>query len=243
MLLWREIAAPREARRLRASAVYRWEGVPAGDGVVVLVPGFLTPRTALGTMARWLRRGGYRTYVAHVGLDVACAEGLAASLAAEVGEIAARAGAPVTVVGHSRGGHLARACAHRRPDEVRAVVTLGAPPLDHRGVHPAVALPAIGVTLLGTGGVPGLMGASCFVGGCCATFREQLAQPVPAGIDHHAVWSPDDRVVRAHRLPDGPERRIEVRASHTGMLANPEVYAAIARVLAGQPAVSATRRS
>lgn len=240
---WRELLAPLEARRLRSAPVYRWDGgVPRGDGVVVLVPGFLTPRAALGTMASWLRRGGYRAHVARVGLDIGCGEALSARLAEQVEAIAEREGRPVTLVGHSRGGHLARACAHRRPDAVAAVVTLGSPPLDHRGVHAAAALPAIAVTALGTGGVPGLMRASCFLGACCVTYRGQVAADLPDGVAHHAIWSPDDLVVRAARLPRGPETRIEVRATHTGMLASADAYRAIARVLA-QPAVPAARRS
>ena len=35
-------------------------------------------------------------------------------------------GSPVALVGHSRGGHFAKALAHRRPDRVSAVVSMGA---------------------------------------------------------------------------------------------------------------------
>lgn len=244
--VWRELATPLEARRLRASGIYRWDaGTPARSGVVVLVPGFLTPRRALAPMAGWLRRGGFRCHVARVGLDIGCGDELTRALTHQVAAVSAREGQAVTLVGHSRGGHLARACAQRCPADVAGVITLGAPPLDHRGVHPVAALPAIGVAALGTGGVPGLMGLSCFRGSCCAGFRDELERPLPAGVSHHAVWSRDDAVVRAHRVRPGPETRVEVRASHCGMLANADVYRAIAAALAGrdQVADSAARRS
>lgn len=89
------------------------------------------------------------------------------------------------------------------------------------------------------------MGLSCFYGGCCAGFREELERPVPTGLSHHAVWSRDDAVVRSHRVRRGAETCVEVRASHCGMLANPDVYAAIAAALTDRDQVvePAARRS
>jgi hypothetical protein len=53
---------------LRASAVYRGNGVPHGDGsAVVLVPGFLGSDQYLGDMFSWLRRIGYQPYMSGMG--------------------------------------------------------------------------------------------------------------------------------------------------------------------------------
>jgi triacylglycerol lipase len=226
-----EAISPREYLRLRRSAVYAGDGIDGHGLPVVLVPGFLTDDGSLSVMGRWLHRTGHRPYRSGLGRNVGCAEQGVRRLARRVEEVAHREGRRVALVGHSRGGHLSRVVAIRRPHLVAGVVTLGAPPMHPRAVHPAVAAPAIAVTLLGTLGVPGLMRASCFLGGCCAEFRSQLAGPFPDHIPYVAVYSKSDAVVDWHRLADRSAERVEVPASHVGLVVNQHAYAAVASAL------------
>src|SRR5260370_23356013 len=47
-----------------------------------------------------------------------------------------RTGARVSLIGHSRGGVLAKVLSHRKPDLVEQVITLGSPLKDPYDVHP-----------------------------------------------------------------------------------------------------------
>ena len=226
-----EAVSAREYVRLRRSRVFAGEGVD-GDGLpVLLIPGFLTDDGALSVMGRWLRRTGHRPYRSGIGRNIDCAEKGVRRLAHRVEEIAHREGRRVALVGHSRGGHFARVIAVRRPDHVAGVVTLSAPPMNPRAVHAAAALPAVAVTLLGTLGVPGMMRSSCFLGRCCARFRTELTGPFPAGLPYTAVFSKSDAIVDWHRFADPAAQRVEVPASHLGIVVNHHAYAAVAAAL------------
>lgn len=217
---------------LRRSPVYRGEGVVSGDGrPVLLLPGFLTSASAFGMMGSWLARSGYRPHRATRRLNTACGEFSVSAIERRVGRIHARTGQRVALVAHSRGGHFARVLAVRRPDLVAGIVTLGEPPLDFTACNVAVLAPAFAVAALGTAGVPGMMGISCFYGDCCERFREQLTQPLPGSMPHVAVHSPRDGIVH-HGFVDEPHAtRVTITASHLGMLANPEAYRAVAEGL------------
>jgi pimeloyl-ACP methyl ester carboxylesterase len=182
-------------------------------------------------MGRWLRRTGHRPHRSGIGRNVGCAEEGVRRLAHRVERIAHEHGRPVALVGHSRGGHFARVIAVRRPQHVAGVVTLGAPPMNPRAVHMAAAAPAVAVTLLGTLGVPGLMRSSCFLGRCCARFRSELAGPFPNGVPYVAVYSRSDAIVDWQRTNDPGAERVEVPASHLGIVVNHHAYAAVASAL------------
>jgi pimeloyl-ACP methyl ester carboxylesterase len=227
-----EAISPREYWRLRRSGIFAGEGVDGAGLPVLLVPGFLTDDGSLSVMGRWLHRTGHRPHRSRLGRNVGCAEDATRHLTRRLEDISLREARPVALIGHSRGGHFARVAAVRRPDLVAGVVTLGSPPLHPAAVHPAAAGPAIAVTLLGTLGVPGLMRASCFLGRCCAEFRAQLAGPFPAAVPYVAVYSKLDAIVDWHRLTDRAAERVDVPASHLGLVVNHHAYAAVASALA-----------
>jgi pimeloyl-ACP methyl ester carboxylesterase len=231
--LWRESRVGLEYALLRRSAVFRGEGVPPGEGRgVLLVPGFLAGDASLATMTQWLRAAGYRTKSAGIRANVACSEVACTRLEERLECLAARTGGGVMIVGHSRGGVLAKAIAARRPELVSGVVTLGSPVLSQLSVHPVV-LAHIGVlAALGTSRVPGLISWRCLRGECCARFRAALDGPLPPGVGYVAVYSRSDGIVdwRACRDPHA-DACVEVRASHCGMGMNAGAYGAIARAL------------
>jgi pimeloyl-ACP methyl ester carboxylesterase len=230
--LWREVTAVQEYRQLQREPVFHGIGVEDGAGQpVLLIPGFLTRDRGLATMADWLRRTGHRPARAHNGSNVACAESETGRLEERLEQLANRSGQRVAIVGHSRGGHLARVLAVRRPELVSGIVTLGAPPLDPLGVHPAVAVPAITVALAGAAGIPGLFRPQCFLGACCRTFRWQLHGPFPRTVGFVSVFSRRDGVVRWERLTETGGTRVEVAATHLGFIVNAEAYTVVADAL------------
>src|SRR3954464_3843286 len=116
-----------ELARLLVDPVYRGQGVPRGDGgPVLLIPGFLAGDASLQVMREWLGRIGHRPHESGIRVNVDCSNRCLLGLARRLDKTAARAGRPVAIVGHSRGGHFAKALAHRRPELVSRVVSMGA---------------------------------------------------------------------------------------------------------------------
>jgi triacylglycerol lipase len=205
---------------------------PAGDGrPVLLVPGFLAGDPSLGRLGGWLRTGGWRTYRSGIATNVDCMERIVTRLERRVEDVAQRAGAPVTIVGQSRGGTLGRALAVRRPDLVETLVTLGSPVRDQLGVHPRTRVAVTAVGLLGSAGVPGLFSRRCSAGPCCAQARADVLGPFPAAVRYLAVYSPVDEVVQVDACLDPQAERIAIRTTHVGMGVDARVWRALAERL------------
>ena len=100
-----------EAARLKVDPVWRGRGgIPHGDGrAVVLVPGFGGGDYTLAALAAWLRRIGYRPAVCGFLVNADCSERALERVERHVAALHARSGRRVAVIGHSRGGHFARA--------------------------------------------------------------------------------------------------------------------------------------
>jgi triacylglycerol lipase len=230
--IWLEGRFPVELQALGRDPVIAGVGVPHGeDTPVVLVPGFLAGDPSLATMTHWLRRLGYHTAKAGIRANVDCSTASVGRLETRVEEVAERHGSPVAIIGQSRGGTFAAALAHRRPDLLSGIVTLGSPLLDPLAVHPLVRVNIAVVGLLGTIGVPGLFSQACLNGDCCAGLRTESEQPMPDGLPFVSIYSRSDGIVdwRSCLHPDA--EHVEVRASHCGMAVNAEVYRAVATAL------------
>ena len=235
--IWAEGRVALEQLALQRSAVLRGDGVARGDGApVLLIPGFLAGDPTLTTMARWLRRMGYRPCRALMRANVDCTERGLQRLEEELERHAERHGRKVTIVGQSRGGVMARLLAIRRPDLVEGIVTLGSPLTDQLALHPLVRAQITVVGALGTLGVPGLFAYECLGGACCADVREQFEAPFPAGVGFTSVYSRSDGIVDWHACLDPAAEHVEVAASHIGMSVNPEVFEAVADALGAQRA-------
>ena len=231
--IWGESRFALEAASLRRSDVWRGEGVePGEDRPVLLIPGFLAGDGSLGTMTGWLRRMGYRTSRAGIRANIGCSEESCVRLEDRLERMADQYGAPVSIVGQSRGGLFAKVLANRRPDLVGGIVTLGSPLKNMLAVHPLV-LAHIGVVgLLGTLSVPGMMTARCLRGDCCDPFRRALEDPFPDDVGYLSIYSKSDGIVnwRACLDPEADDH-VEVSASHCGMSVNAAAYRATARAL------------
>jgi triacylglycerol lipase len=187
---------------------------------VLLIPGFLSVDDSLAALAGALERAGHRPAFAGIGRNVGCSETTLAQLERRLSTIARANGAPVSLVGHSRGGLFARVLAVRRPELVTAVVTLGSPHRDERAVHPALWLGAC--ALAATGAVR----YRCGAGGCCDAFNRDLAAPVPPGIDFVSIYSRLDGVVDWQACLDPAARMVEVDVPHLALTkASPAVAA------------------
>jgi pimeloyl-ACP methyl ester carboxylesterase len=208
--LWRESRLPAERLALALDPVWRCDGVPHGDGEpVLLIAGFLAGDPTLGTMATWLKRLGYAPRRAGLRANVDCATRAADRLEERVHELHAQTGQRVSIVGQSRGGSLARLLAHRAPDAIAGIVTLGSLR------------------------VPGLFSTSCRDGECCATSSALITEEFPDGVGFVSVHSRSDGIVDWRACIHPAASNVHVDASHCGMSAHAGAYRVVARALAG----------
>ena len=217
-----------ELLRLLADPVYYGAGVPRGDGTPVLViPGFLAGETSLYVLAGWLRRLGYRAYGSGIAWNVDCSNRAVDRLERVLHRVSTSTGRRVVLIGHSRGGHFAKALAHRRPEQVRGVISMGA------GLDTAFDI-SIPTKLMVAATRQVLQGISttarekgCFTTTCDCRFTRDFAAPFPGSVPLTSVWTRGDGVVwpDACRVPYA--RDVEVTGSHVGLAVNRKAYRAI----------------
>jgi triacylglycerol lipase len=231
--IWREGRVALERASLMRDPVLRGAGIERGDGApVLMIPGFMAGDLSLTLMARWLRDMGYRPCRAGIRVNVDCTERALTRLEEQLEGFAERHGRRVRVVGHSRGGTMARILAVRRPDLVEGIVCLGAPLADQLNVHPLVRAQVRAVALLGSLGVPGLFSYGCG-SSCCAQATADTTAPFPDQVAFTSVYSRSDGVVAWRACLDPAAIGVEVRSSHVGMAVNPEAFRAVADALEG----------
>ncbi len=229
----REVRWQAELARLLVDPVYAGRGVPRGDGgPVLLIPGFLAGDSSLSVMAGWLRRIGHEAAPAGIAANVDCSDRAVARLERVLLRLHARTGRQVSLVGHSRGGHFAKALASRQPGSVRAVVSLGAgldEPFDI-SVPTKAAVALVREVLHRTDRRVAERG--CLTSTCDCPFVRDYAAPFPSTVPLTSVWSRGDGVVRWRSCVVPYARSVEVRGSHVGLAFNRHAYRAVAEALA-----------
>lgn len=222
-----------ELGRLLVDPVYRGQGVPHGDGgPVLLIPGFLAGDGSLTVMADWLRRIGHRPHASGIRLNVDCSNRCLLGLERRLERIAEESGRPVALVGHSRGGHFAKALAHRRPELVSRAISMGAG-LDSPfaiSVPTAGAVAAVRAVHARTTDRRDRQG--CFTERCGCDFSRHYRGEFPAQVPLTSIYSKGDGVVRWQACVVPYARCVEVTGSHIGLACNRKAYREVARALA-----------
>lgn len=230
--IWLEVGALCEWVTLHTSPVYYGLGIPGGNGSgVVLVPGFLGTDAYLWEMNLWLRRVGYRPFMSGIGWNAECLDTLVERLTGTIERAADETGRKVHLIGHSLGGILARGAAHRRPDRVASLITLGSP---FRGIcaHPLVFVSIDRVGEAVRRRRPDELGDQCFTAVCSCDAVSSLGNHLPVEVPHLAVYSRTDGIVDWRVCThDDSRMNAEVRGSHIGMVFNQAAYSLIARWL------------
>lgn len=228
-----ELTAPPGALVLRewpraALSVMRWAGsgkrlraVPAGDGrPILLLPGLFNSDRSNLAMRGFLNRVGYRVQGWRLGRNFGertiGRDG--ERLIERVVQLAERTGQPVTLIGVSLGGIMARFVAHRRPDLVREVITVSAP----FAAHPRAT---------NVWRVYELLSGNSIDDPRVVELRAEIERPLP--LPATAIWSASDGLVNGHACRIDAEPSIEVVSSHVGVQLNPDVLVAIAGILGG----------
>ena len=222
-----------EFARLLVDPVYRGQGVVRGEGgPVLLIPGFLAGDVSLSVLADWLARMGYRAYGSGIRLNVDCSNRALLGLERRLERVAESAGQPVALVGHSRGGHFAKALGHRRPDLVSRVVSMGAG-LDTPFAISQPTLAAVAVArVIHARTTDRHSRHGCFTSGCVCEFSHHYRAAFPERIPLTSIFSKGDGVVRWQACVVPYAHCVEVTGSHVGLAVNRKAYRALAEALA-----------
>lgn len=236
--LLREISWALDLAALAYAPVYYGLGVPRGRGQPVLtLPGFLGGDSYLLVLRDWLWRLGYRALASGITVNIDCPNLALRGLIARAEATVERTGQRLTVIGHSKGGYMARVLGLLRPDLVRHVIALGAPyAASPRTGHPLV-ISLVELTkalrLAGTDD-PHAYRADCYFHTCPCEFGQAQARPWPESVAFTAIYSRDDGVVRWRNCQDHrvASNNLEVAGSHIGLVFNASVYRHLGRLLA-----------
>jgi pimeloyl-ACP methyl ester carboxylesterase len=203
----------------------RLNAVPQGDGrPVMLLPGLFNSDMSMTILRRYLRQIGYNALGWELGRNLgsrAIGED-GDRLMARLDAIYRESGQPVTLVGVSLGGIMARFAAHRAPHQVREVITVASPYVgDPRDTNVWRAFEVLTGERIDSASV--------------VERRTEIARPLP--VPATAIWSRSDGLVNGftcHALDEPGLKSIEVTSSHMGVQWRPEVLTTIADVLGGR---------
>lgn len=202
---------------LRAPALLR---APRGDGrPVMLLPGYGTDESSMRPLGRYLRYLGYDVYDWGQGRNKGDVDGYVQQMGKRVEEISAeRDGDPVTLIGWSLGGVIARETARLFEPQVREVITLGTP------IIGGPKYTAVGDRFAQSAGLD------------LDEFEHEVHSRNSIGITQPvtSIYSKLDGVVGWRASIDvynEQARNIEVLSSHFGIGANGKVWRLIANIL------------
>lgn len=193
---------------------------PSGDGrPVLLIPGLMISDVALRPMRTYLRRLGYAAETWGLGRNLGARTVGTENerLHARIEAMAAAAG-PVTLIGVSLGGLMARLAAHRLgPDKVRQVITVASPY-------------AAGPRATNVWRAFQLFTGERIDDPALKARLAELARPLP--VPTSAIWSAGDGLVQGLACHDPHARAVRLRGSHLGVHFRASVLRAVAAELA-----------
>ena len=211
---------------------------PVGDGAPVMtLPGFCAGDVSMAQMRANLNAAGFRAKRWKLGPNLGARVDTLDRLDARVRSIVAREGRPVHLVGWSLGGVFAREYAHRQPDLIASVVTMGSPFSGSPRANNAWRLYRL------------IAGHS--VDDPPIARHVDTKPPVPT----YALWSPIDGVVAPASAMGGAherDRAIRLDCGHMGFAFVPEAVDAVVtcvlaaehlRAAAASDAIAETARS
>lgn len=229
---------PRPARMLQAAELPRalWglaslassramlASAPPGDGrPIMLLPGLVNDDLSNVFLRRYLDSLGYRCVGWGLGRNLGAraigADG--AKLLRRIEALRDEAGEPITLIGVSLGGIIARFAAHRLPGDIREVITIASPYAGNpRDTNVWRAFEWLTGERVDSDAV--------------MTRRAEVLRPLP--VPATAIWSRSDGLVGGPICYAPGEqgcRAIEVKAGHMGVQWRPEVLRTVAEVLGG----------
>jgi len=235
----REFSAPIELARLLADPVFRGRDVPRGDGrLVVVIPGLFGNDLYLEPLRYWLRHIGYSPVSSSLWVNAGCLLRLQEQVLAQVVRLMNGKPDPIVLIGHSRGGVLARAIAGRLRGQVSHLVELGSPVSAFRQ---AVETGQIYNSSMGEVRTSiarasrfalRVLDPDCRFPSCGCEFVQNVAHPLDASTSLLSIYSPADEVAPPNTIEASEGERREVAGGHGSLAFNAAVYRLLGDFLA-----------
>ncbi|NQY95797.1 MAG: alpha/beta hydrolase [Henriciella sp.] len=198
---------------------------PRGDGrKVILLPGFTAPELSMQPLALYLRYLGYDASTWGLGVNDGAVDQLTQTFGQNVQDVANREAAPVTLIGWSLGGVIARETARLFSPSVREVITMGTPLIG------GPKYTSVGAIYARREGLD------------MDAFEQEVHERNSIGLSQPltVIYSKSDGVVgwqAARDVYNNQARNIVVRSTHFAMGTSPTVWKIVANTLAGKAPV------
>ena len=224
-----------ELAQLVISPIYYAAGVSQGAGRSVLVlPALFAGDLYVYPMRTWLRRQGHKAVPSTLIMNAGCPERLCRTVETALQRRMTTKTERVALIGHSRGGFLARAIAARLQDAASHLILLGSPigVLADTQSEIDPGLTPARVVLAASARARRLLDPDCNVPACGCPFPEDFRRPLSAQTKVVSIYSRDDPIVPASACLVAGARNVEVHGTHSGLVYNREVYEELATSLA-----------
>ena len=227
-----------ELAQLITSPIYYRAGIPQDDGrLVIVIPALFAGDLYVHPMRSWLRRLGHTVVPSTLIVNAGCPQRLSRRIENALHRRMPPRTKGVALIGHSRGGILARAIAARLQDEASHLILLGSPigvlaetSQSRSEIDPGLT-PAR-VVLAASARARRLLDPDCNVPACGCPFPEDFRRPLSAQTKVVSIYSRDDPIVPASACLVAGARNVEVHGTHSGLVYNREVYEELATSLA-----------
>jgi pimeloyl-ACP methyl ester carboxylesterase len=194
--------------------------LPRGDlHPVLLLPGFMASDDSTLMLRRYLLKMGYDPLPWSLGRNTGNQVLFEQKLTEKFSQLAETYQGKISIIGQSLGGVYARDLAHRFPDKIRQVITLGSP---FRAMAAGATSPIVTELFKRQSGMS------------IEEMRDKLADisaHKTPGVPTTAIYSKGDGVVNWRVCLEGDSHQtesIEIRGSHCGMGFNPLIYCIVA---------------
>jgi triacylglycerol lipase len=218
--------------------IYRGRGVARGDGrLAVIIPALFGSDLYLWPLRRWSSRIGFRPSTSGLWINAGCADRLTSEIEKWIERQPAQRERPISLIGHSRGGILARALAARLGSRVSHLIALGSPigMVASFGIGNAseIVHRTMSMVAQASNTARGLLDPQCRLPDCGCPFIRDIRGPLAPETAVLSIYSREDPIVAPEASIVIGVRNVEVTGTHTGLVYNPSVYLELARELAG----------
>lgn len=231
----RETFAFAEFASLIVDPVYRGEDVPRGDGrLVAIIPGLFGTDFYLWPLRRWIARIGYRPSTSGLWVNAGCADRLTSEV--EKWIEGQRSDRQIVLIGHSRGGVLARALAARLANRVSHLILLGSPVgaavrLVQTGAEQQLSGVTMNAVARASNTARRILDPDCKFPQCGCGFINDMRRALAPETVVLSIYTRDDTITPPEVCIVTGARNVEVGGTHSGLVFNPSVYREIARSL------------